>query len=122
MNPWLDEESLLPGQEWQEEITKALQQSDVVIVCLSQSSTGKTGFVQKEIRIALDAADLRPPKSIFLIPARLEVCSVPERLRHLQWVDLFADHGYEKLLSSLSQTRSDLERSMAPNPSPAADG
>lgn len=36
--PWLDEEDLLPGQNWQMEIPKAVQSSDVVIICLSRDS------------------------------------------------------------------------------------
>jgi hypothetical protein len=55
--PWLDEEDLLPGQDWQYEIPKAVRQSDVVIVCLSRGSITKAGYVQKEIKFALDAAD-----------------------------------------------------------------
>ncbi|MBI1877020.1 MAG: toll/interleukin-1 receptor domain-containing protein, partial [Chloroflexi bacterium] len=35
IQPWLDEEELLPGQDWQLEIPKAVRASDVVLVCLS---------------------------------------------------------------------------------------
>jgi hypothetical protein len=58
--PWLDEEAILPGQEWQTEITKAVRASDVIIVCLSKASINKEGFVQREIRVALDVADEKP--------------------------------------------------------------
>ena len=30
--PWLDEEDLLPGQDWQHEIGKAVRAADVVLV------------------------------------------------------------------------------------------
>jgi DNA segregation ATPase FtsK/SpoIIIE-like protein len=100
-DPWLDEEKLLPGQEWATEIRKAVRSSDVVIVCLSHESTTKAGYVQKEIKYALDVADEQPEGSIFLIPVRLEKCQVPERLRHVQWVNLFQRKGYEKLASAL---------------------
>ncbi len=103
MNPWFDEVDLLPGQNWEEEIERALQKSDVVVVCLSRNSVSKTGFVQKEIKLALDAADLRPPGTIFIIPARLEECEVPERLMHLQWVNLFEKGGHKKLLAALNK-------------------
>ena len=46
---WLDEEKLLPGQDWDLEIRKAVRESDVVVVCLSNSSITKAGYVQKEI-------------------------------------------------------------------------
>jgi hypothetical protein len=101
IEPWLDEEQILPGQDWKLEITRAVRQSDIVLVCLSRTSVGKTGFVQKEIKDALDAADERPEGMIFLIPTRLEECEVPDRLRDRQWVDLFNPRGFDLLLKSL---------------------
>ena len=70
------------------EIGKAVRAADVVLVCLSRKSINKNGYVQKEIRIALDAADQMPAGRIFLIPVKLENCSVPERFSGLHWVDL----------------------------------
>lgn len=99
--PWLDEEDLLPGRDWSQEIRKAVRSSAVVLICLSNSSIAKTGFVQKEIKYALDVADEQPDGSIFLIPVRLEGCDVPERLRQWRWVDLFDKGGYDKLLRAL---------------------
>jgi hypothetical protein len=99
--PWLDEEDLIPGQNWQQEISKAVRNTDVVLICLSQQSVTKKGFVQKEITFALDAADERPEGTIFLIPARLSDCSIPDRLNKWHWVDLFDDRGYDRLLRSL---------------------
>ena len=76
-HPWLDEEDLVPGQDWDEEIRKTVRSSGVVLVCLSSRAVNKEGFVQKEIKFALDCADEKPPGTIFLIPAKLEECSVP---------------------------------------------
>ena len=125
--PWLDEEDLLPGSDRQLEKLKAVQSSDVVIICLSRRAITKAGAVQKEIRDALDvagdvhkvwytldaagdvqeeimyalgAADVRPGGAIF-IPLRLEECEVPKRLRRWQPVDLFEETGYERLLRAL---------------------
>ena len=36
--PWLDEEELLPGQEWAREIPRALQTSDFILIFLSRIS------------------------------------------------------------------------------------
>lgn len=101
VEPWLDEENLLPGQDWRYEIPKAVRKSNIVIVCLSHTSVSKSGFVQKEIRYALDVADEKPEGSIFLIPARLEECPFPNRLSGRQGVDLFQENGFERLLKSL---------------------
>jgi hypothetical protein len=99
--PWLDEVDLLPGQDWDAEIRRAVRDSHVVIVCLSNASTTKTGYVQKEIKVALDVADEQPEGTIFIIPLRLEPCTVPERLKKWQWVDLFSPNGYQKLVKAL---------------------
>jgi hypothetical protein len=99
--PWLDEAEILPGQDWDVEIRRAVRASDTVVVCLSTTSVGKSGYLQKEIRFALDVADEKPDGTIFLIPARLEPCEVPDRLRRWQWVDLYSDEGFQRLLASL---------------------
>ncbi len=45
--PWLDEENLIAGQDWEREIRKAVRQSDTVIVCLSRNSINKTGLIPR---------------------------------------------------------------------------
>lgn len=101
VDAWLDAESLVAGQNWQVEIPKAIRDSDVVIVCLSEKSINKEGYVQREIKFALDVADEKPEGTIFVIPARLEDCKVPDRLSMYHWVELFEKDGYEKLLRAL---------------------
>src|SRR3990172_4806302 len=87
------------------EIEKAVEESDIVIVCLSTRSVDKEGYVQKELRFVLDIADEKPEGSIFVIPLRLDDCIVPRRLRHWQWVDYFPKSqrmlAYQRLLESL---------------------
>jgi hypothetical protein len=98
---WLDDERLLPGQDWEYEINRAISKSKFVLACLSKASVTKTGFVQKELKTALDAADRQPEGIAFLIPVRLEECEVPQRLSRWQWVDLFKEGGYERLVRGL---------------------
>jgi hypothetical protein len=101
VKPWLDEEDLLPGQDWDAAIRKAVRGSDIVVVCLSKSSITKTGYVQKEIGFALDVADEQPEDRIFLIPLRLDEGSVPNRLRRWHWLDYCHDAGYDRLMRAL---------------------
>lgn len=112
IKPWLDKKDLLPGKEWEAEIQKALRAADVVLVCLSNHAVTKTGFVQKEIRYALDIADQQPEGAIFLIPVKMEECEVPDRLRRWQWVALYERGGFSKLLSSLKARARVLGRSL----------
>ncbi|NRF71229.1 TIR domain-containing protein [Aquincola sp. S2] len=99
--PWLDDIDLLPGQDWKTEIAKAVRGSDVVVVCLSQTSIQKDGFVQREIGYALDRAEEKPPGRLYIVPARLHACEVPERLGRWQWVDLFEADGHQRLVAGL---------------------
>jgi SOS-response transcriptional repressor LexA len=105
---WFDEEVLIPGQDWDFEIRKAVRDADAVVVCLSKDSITKEGYVQKEISLALDIADEKPEGTIFLIPVRLEDCEVPTRIRRYQWIDLFSRNSYQRLLESLNRRRRDL--------------
>jgi TIR domain/KTSC domain len=99
--PWLDEKNILPGQDWDTEIRKAVRKCDAILVCLSSTAANKEGYIQREIKIALDIADEKPEGTIFIIPVRLEECEVPHRLSRWQWVDYFQEDGYEKILGSL---------------------
>lgn len=114
VDAWLDQEKLLPGQDWRMEIPRAVREADVVVICLSKKSITKEGYVQKEIKFALDIAEEKPEGTIFLIPARLEDCSVPERLNRWQWVDLYEENGFIKLLRSLKLRADAVEASVEP--------
>ena len=98
---WLDSESLLPGMHWQIEIPTAIQNSDIVLVCLSRESVDKEGYIKNEIEFALNIADKQPEGTVFIIPIRLEECPVPDRLAGYQWVNVFEPGGYERLLEAL---------------------
>ncbi|WP_213956921.1 TIR domain-containing protein [Variovorax sp. dw_954] len=106
IQPWLDKEDLLGGQNWAFEIERAVEGSHAVIVCLSKHAIDRAGFVHKEIKIALDAADYRPEGTAFIIPVRLEMCETPKRLALFHSVDLFEAGGHALLLRSL-QRRAD---------------
>jgi formylglycine-generating enzyme required for sulfatase activity len=114
IEPWLDQEDLLPGENWEVEIPRALNASDVILVCLSKNSVNKEGYVQKEISFALDKALEKPEGTIFIIPAKLEDCEVPKRLNRYQWVDLFRPDSNKRLLLGLNKRALDLGSDVMP--------
>lgn len=64
----------------------------------------KKGFVQKEIRQAIDVLMEYPPGQIYIIPARLNFCHpLHERIAELNWVDLFPvwDLGIKKIVKAI---------------------
>ena len=101
INIWLDLENLQPGQDWQQEICKAILKSDAIIVCLSREFNKQHGYRYEELKIALEKANLLEPSDVFIIPVRLEKCDMPESLSHLHRVDLFEATGYKKLIRAL---------------------
>jgi formylglycine-generating enzyme required for sulfatase activity len=111
IQPWFDEEHLVGGQDWQVEIPKALATSDAIIICLTKNSVDKEGYIQKEIKFALDKALEMPEGRIFLIPVKFEECEVPFTLSRYQWVDLTIESGYAKMMKALKFRASQLERS-----------
>lgn len=101
VDTWFDEKSLLGGEDWEGEIRKELKRSDIVIVCLSRQSISRPGFLQKEIRYALDRAEEMPEGSIFIIPLVLEKCDVPERFQKWHWIDYTQEDAWERLMRSI---------------------
>ncbi|MEW6242213.1 MAG: tetratricopeptide repeat protein, partial [Chloroflexota bacterium] len=98
---WIDEKKLIPGQKWELEIEQAIKSSDVILVCLSSLSINSESYMHKEIKTALDRAENMPEGEIFIIPCRLDEIEVPQRLKELQWVDLFLPDGLSKLEMAL---------------------
>ena len=109
-NPWLDTIDLVPGQNWREEIPRAIKTAAVCLACLSRHSIDKKGYVQREFRYALSACADLPLDAIYLIPVRLDDCDVPDiqiaelglNLRDRHWVDLFEEEGFEQLIAAIS--------------------
>ena len=103
--PWLDVENLLPRQRWRFIINQALRESSYIIALLSSHSISKRGFVQKELKKALEMVEELPPEDVLVIPVRLDVCEPQhELLRELHWVDLFPSYqdGLARILRVLT--------------------
>jgi formylglycine-generating enzyme required for sulfatase activity len=101
---WRDKDELLPGQNWELEIPKEVKNSQVIIICLSNNISAKIikgSYINKEFKLAWEAAANQPAGAISIIPLRLEECTVPEQFEKLQWADYFVEGGWDKLLRSL---------------------
>jgi hypothetical protein len=109
---WIDSQNLMAGSNWSLEIQKAIRESQYVVVVLSSNSVSKRGYIQKEIRQALDILDEFPESETFIIPVRLEKREEGfERLKSIQRVDLFPhwDDGIARIISALKR------RNLSPN-------
>jgi formylglycine-generating enzyme required for sulfatase activity len=103
--PWLDKKNLIAGQIWRDEIPKAIKASQIFLACLSAKSANKQGYIQRELRIALDILGDMLPGTIFFIPMRLEECEIPDlrsaevglNLRDIHRLDYWKENGFEQL-------------------------
>lgn len=124
--PWMDKKDLLPGQNWDSEIQKAMQKAHFIVVFFSKHSVRKKGYVQRELKAAIDLLKEVPEDQIFVVPVRIDECEIPRSYRHLHYCDLFDGDGPDKLLTVL---RGGLEKdnkqlannSLANNPAVASD-
>ena len=106
----MDVRKLLAGQNWARAIEAAIESSDFFVACFSGQSVRKKGGFQSEIRYALDCARRMPLDEIYIVPVRLDECTVPRSIQHeLQYIDLFPDWdaGMDRLLTML---RREVER------------
>jgi TIR domain/Protein of unknown function (DUF4231) len=105
INPWIDKECIRPGEYWKAEIGKALRKSRYCIAVLSSHSVGKIGYVQRELKDALEKQEEVPESDIYLIPARIDNCDISDlKLGQIQYADLFTDWngGIEKILRAIN--------------------
>jgi hypothetical protein len=104
IEPWLDKEELLPGQDWKREIKKAINESIVFIPVFSSTSVKKRGYVQVEVKYGIEVLKEIPPGEIFVIPVRLDPCDIPyNELKQYHFQDLFPswDDGSKMILKSI---------------------
>jgi formylglycine-generating enzyme required for sulfatase activity len=118
--PWMDQLDVLPGEDWRLTIEKAQRSADFQMICLSNTSVRKRGFVQRELKTALDLWQEKLSGDIYVIPARLEPCELPDELSHIQCVDLFDEDQWPRLVRSLHEGMRRLGKVPGAQPKPAS--
>jgi hypothetical protein len=104
LEPWMDCQTLLPGQNWPRAIEQTIEISDFFVGCFSKNSASKRGQFQSELAFALNVASHFPQGEIFFIPVRLDDCALPRSIASTtHWVDLFPNwnRGVQKLIAAI---------------------
>ena len=99
ITPWFDEVNILPGHNWNIQIKKAMEKTDFALIFLSKQSVKKQGYVNKEIKWALDRQAEKTEEDIFLIPVKIDDCDLPYSLSSYRAVNLFEHVGIEMVLN-----------------------
>ena len=120
ITPWIDCINILVGQDWEIEISRAIENSRYILLLLSNNSVNKVGFVQREMLKVIEKMSYFPPGERFILPIRLDDCQPRhEAIQRLNWIDLFPDWERETntLVSQILSVSSPISQSLA---SPAA--
>ena len=76
---WLDTADLLPGQDWEEEIRRAIIDDALIfIACFSSASVARRRTYQREeLLLAVEELRLRRLDDVWFIPVRFDDCIIP---------------------------------------------
>lgn len=116
LDPWMDEFDLPFGINWDVAIRKAIRKCNIFLACLSQKSINKTGYVQKELRFALDEFQNKPTNTIYFIPVLLEDMDLGElyidniALSTYHASRVYEKEGLEQLIQQLQQETKILDK------------
>lgn len=101
-DPWIDRRCLLPGQNWEFEIDRAMREAHVVILLMSPRSVSKRGFVQREANEAIERLRYKLPDDIYVVPLVLDPCIVPPQIAgRLQYIDLNEEGAWRQVVAAL---------------------
>lgn len=98
--PWMASRDILPGEDWRDSIDKAIRRSSFFLACISKNSVAKRGFIQSELKAALDRARKLLTGDIYIIPIMLDDSLLPEGIAMLQAADTRVDNFLQKLATS----------------------
>lgn len=99
--PWMDK-LILPGQNWEFEITRNFKAANVVIIFLSRNSVTKRGYVRREAHDAVEQLKYKLEDDIYIIPVLLEPCDVPDKFKErMQHIEIDEQDAWNKIIASL---------------------
>ncbi|WP_286738158.1 TIR domain-containing protein, partial [Thiomonas sp. SCN 64-16] len=87
LDAWIDCRSIRPGQNWDFEIKRALDKSSFVVAFISSNSYNRRGYVQRELKIALDNLLEKLVDDIYIVTVILDDdVGIPEQLKGIQCI------------------------------------
>lgn len=100
---WVDFDRILPGQDWNYEITRALNRTRIVLAFVSQSSVERRSYLQRELRLALEKRQEMLSGDIYLVPVMLDdETPVPEELKTIQAIRMSDPRFHKRLADALT--------------------
>lgn len=94
---WMDEWDVAACQKWKLEIDETVRKTDLMLLCFSYDSVGKSGILRGELEQALKVWQEESGGDSYVLPVLLEECRMPEYLSDLKRVKLFGESGWSQL-------------------------
>ncbi len=98
---WMDVKCLLGGQNWDFEIKKAFEKSSIVLLFLSTNLSNKRGYIQREVKLALDNLNEKLYEDIYIIPIKLDGSGVLDQLKGIQYISAIDSFPIDDICASL---------------------
>ena len=100
---WMDTEDLVPGQDWNYEIERAIRKADVFLYFLTEDVIKKKSFLNVEARLGLERQRMMPQGNIGFVPVLLEPCDPPDLFSGMQFCFLYEQNGFARLQKTLQE-------------------
>ena len=101
-NVWIDCRRLKPGQNWDFEIKLALDKATFVLMFLSKLSYDRRGYLQRELKLALDKLSEKLIDDIYIVPVILDNdVQIPEQLKGIQYISASDSQCLELIADAL---------------------
>ncbi len=94
---WFDEKKFHGGEKFQLEIEKEIKNSDLFLLCLSEKAMDEKGFFHKEFKFAVEKALNMSESDTFIIPLKLDDCTIPKKISNLIYIDLRDSVNFKRL-------------------------
>jgi tetratricopeptide (TPR) repeat protein len=118
LRPWLDEEELKPGRDWQEELEQVVKSIPAAAVLVGKDGIGP--WEGREMRaLLLEFVRRNVPVIPVLLPGAAKKPDLPLFLQTMTWIDFrsgVSSHGIDRLVYGIRGVRGaplDLERPLA---------
>ena len=102
LSVWMDHVAIKGGQNWDFEIQRAFSKASIVVAFISSHSTNRRGYVQRELKAAIDKLTEKLIDDIYLIPVLLDDgMEIPAELRSIQCLSGTDERCTEKIYDAV---------------------
>jgi hypothetical protein len=98
---WMDCKRLVAGQDWDFEIRKNFDKSDIIITFISKNSFQKRGYIQREIKLALKKMEEKLHDDIYIIPIIFDDIDIPNELKEIHCI---SDSGERENIKNIKNS------------------